>query len=343
MQRAFDREAYFSYSASFTDTERNLINEFGQWLPEKIIDCHAHCNRPEHIRSIDERAYRHMLSTFPSFTLEESKEWHHKLHPGKEIRTLRFPMTFRGIDHKAANLYLLEQSPTQDRIALYGLPDDVDYTISMLDHPRVSALKMYYSYLEPPATQIYQYFPKVVLEAVQARDMPIVLHPPTKITTCLDQVIKLIEDFPRLRFCLAHLSLTKYVVPGLEEAFSSIAQHPLVNFDTALVPSAEVVSMALQIVGPEKVMYGSDEPLHLIRSVVYQHPERGERLVTEYPYHWIDLVEHEEYKSLAQDATHAHWLSLRAINEAINSLPKDKQEGIKQKLFHDNAQKFYGF
>lgn len=343
MQRTINREAYLSYAESFIHTERHLIDEFDQWLPERIIDCHAHCNRPEHVRTIDDRAFHHMLSTFPSFTLEESKDWHQKFHPSKEVRTLRFPNVFRGIDHKAANLYLLEKSPSQDRVALYGLPDDRDYTIDMLDHPRVSALKMYYLYFEPPATQIYQYFPKVVLEAAQARDLPIVLHPPTKITTCLDQILKLIDDFPRLRICLAHLSLTKYVVPGLEEAFFSIAQHPLVNFDTALNPSAEVVSMALQIVGPERIMYGSDEPLHLIRSTVYQHPERGERLVTEYPYHWVDLAEHEEYKNRAQGATHAHWLSLRAIRKAISLLPVDIQEETKQKLFHDNAQKFYGF
>lgn len=343
MNNKIARDAYLSYAGNFNDTEHHLVDEFDHWLPTKIIDCHAHCNRPEHVRSVDDRAYYHMLSTFPSFTLEESKEWHHKFHPGKQIRSLRFPKTFRGIDHKAANLYLLEESPEQDRIALYGLPDDIQYTIGMLDHPRVSALKMYYSYLEPPATQIYQYFPPVVLEAAQARDIPIVLHPPKNIALCLDQILQLIEDFPRLRICLAHLSLTKYIVPVLGEAFAAIEQYPLVNFDTALVPSADVVSMALRIVGSDRIMYGSDEPLHLIRSVAYKHPTLGERLVTEYPYHWVDLVEHEEYKHLAQGTVHAHWLSLRAVKDAVTLFLGGKQEEIKQRIFYDNAHQFYGF
>lgn len=308
-----------------------------------IIDCHAHCNLAEHIRSIDERAYNHMLSTFPSFSLEESKEWHALFHPRKTVRSLRFPSVFQGIDHRAANLYLTEQSDTQDRIALYGLPEDPDYTVGMLGHPRVSALKMYYSYLEPPATKIYQYFPKVVLEAAQARDVPVILHPPRKITACLDQILQLVKDFPRLRVCLAHLSLTKSAVSGLEEAFTAIAQYPLVSFDTALVPSAEVVTMTLRIVGPDRIMYGSDEPLHLIRSVPYTHPERGERLATEYPYHWVDAFEHQEYKHLAVGVTHAHWQALRAIKVAVSALPEREQEVTKQKLFHDNAKQFYGF
>lgn len=275
MNRKIDREAYLAYTRALTENEHDLVREFQEWLPDTIIDCHAHCNLPEHIRSIDDRAYNHMLSTFPSFSLEESKEWHALLHPGKNVRSLRFPKTFRGIDHRAANLYLLEQSDVQDRVALYGLPDNPEYTIEMLEHPRVSALKMYYLYLEPPATEICQYFPKVVLEEAQRRDIPIILHPPRRITMCLDQILTLARDFSRLRICLAHLSLTKSVVPGLEEAFTAIARLPCAHFDTALVPSAEVVAMALRIVGSGRIMYGSDEPLNLIRSTPYAPPRKG--------------------------------------------------------------------
>jgi predicted TIM-barrel fold metal-dependent hydrolase len=236
----------------------------------------------------------------------------------------------------------LKHSDVQDRIALYGFPDDPEYTIKMLRYPRVSALKKYYSYLEPPATEIYQYFPKVVLEEAQSRDMPIALHPPRRITTCLDQILTLAKDFPQLRICFAHLSLTKRVVPGLEEAFVEIARLPHIHFDTALVPSAEVVTMALRIVGTERIMYGSDEPLNLIRSMPYVHPEKGERLATEYPYHWVDSAE-SRYKHLATDVTHAHWQALQAAKTAVSSLPEKEQKVVKQKLFHDNAKLFYSF
>lgn len=343
MEPKIDREAYLAYARNYTEVEKRNICEFTEWLPEKIIDSHAHCGLAEHVRWIDDRACRHMLSTFPSFSLEESKELHMELHPGKTVRTLRFAKTFRGIDHKAANNYLLEQSPEQDRMALYGLPDDVDYTTGMLMHPRVSALKMYYSYLEPPATEIYQYFPKAVLETAQDRNIPIILHPPRRITVCLDQILNVIRDFPRLRICLAHLSMTKHLVPGLEETFSVLSEHSQVSFDTALVPSAEVVGMALRIVSANRIMYGSDQPLHLIRSVAYDHPRLGERIVTEYPYHWVDAAEQQEFKHLAVGATHMHWQALRAIKEAIVTLPKNERENAKQKMFHDNARSFYLF
>ncbi len=343
MNRKIDREAYLAYARALSEKEHGLIREFQGWLPNTIIDCHAHCNLPEHAHSIDDRTYNHMLSTFPSFSLAESKEWHALFHPNKTIRSLRFPKTFRGINHRAANLYLLGQSDADDRVALYGLPDDPEYTIGMLAHPRVSTLKMYYSYLEPSAMEIYQYFPKVILDEAQRRDIPIILHPPRRITMCLDQILTLAKDFPRLRICLAHLSLTKSVVSGLEEAFTEIARLTRVHFDTALVPSAEVVTMALQIVGSDRIMYGSDEPLNLIRSTPYVHPDKGERLATEYPYHWVDMSDYQAYKHLATGITHAHWQALQAVKTAVSALPEREQDMVKQKLFHDNAKLFHGF
>lgn len=343
MKSQVDRNAYLSYSQTLTQKEKMLIVELNEWLPESIIDCHAHCNEPTHVHSITDRAFNHMLSTFPSFTLWESKEWQKLFHPGKRIRTLRFSMPFYGIDHRAANSYLLNESPIEDRIALYGLPDDPDYTIEMLKHPRVSALKMYYLYFDPPATQIYQYFPQKILTIAEERGIPIILHPPKRITVCLDQILKLIHDFPKLKVCIAHLSLCKQVVDGLEETFKALSVYPQVYFDTALVPSTGVVDMAFRIIGTERIMYGSDEPLHLIRSVPYIHPRLGERLATEYPYHWVNPIEHAEFRYLAKGTTHAHWQSLGALKTSISSLPSTHQIKIKRQIFHDNAKDFYNF
>jgi len=332
-----------AYALDFKPQERELLNGFTRWLPSKIIDCHAHCNLAEHVRWVDDTTYNHMLSTFPSFSLEESVQWHNMLYPGKDIRSLRFPKTFSGIDHRQANRYLFENSKFSDRVALYGLPDDIGYTIATLHNPRVSALKMYYSYFKPPATEIYQYFPKEVLEVAQELDIPIILHPPRIITKCLDQTIDLLQDFPRLRVVLAHLGLTKIVVPGLKEAYEALAQCDRIFLDTALVPSAEVVSLAIRSFGIDRIMYGSDEPLNLIRSATYTHPAKGQRLITEYPYHWVDPSEHTEFQHMVAGVTHAHWQTLNAIKTAIEGMPFSVQESAKQRIFNDNASAFFGF
>jgi hypothetical protein len=156
MNRQINREGYPAFARNINPEEKRLIAGHEKWLPDTIIDCHAHCNLEKHVLNIEERAFQHMLSTFLSFSLEESNEWNLLLHPGKKIFTLRFPGVARGIDHREANSYLLRNSPEQDRIALFGLSDDIGYTIDAMQHPQVSALKMYHSYSNPSATQSNQ-------------------------------------------------------------------------------------------------------------------------------------------------------------------------------------------
>lgn len=336
-------EDYYAHAYNLTGEEVGIRDSLMEWLPDQIIDAHAHCNLKSHVISISDHAFGHMLSTFPYFTLESSERLHQLFFPGKSIRSLRFPKTFRGLDHRAANNYLLENSPASDRIALFGLPEDVEYTCRMLRHSRVSALKMYWSYVNPSAETIYQIFPPEVLEEAVALGVPIVLHLPKMIVRTIDDLLKVINDFPRLQIVLAHLGLSKMVSSGLNEAMESAAQSSSVFMDTALNPSGPVVSMALRHFGTERIMFGSDEPLNLIRSVAYEHPENGQRIVTDIPYHWVDPKEYQTYGHLAQGAIHSHWKSLLAIREAVEHLTVSERSAAKEALFKKTAEAVYGF
>lgn len=338
-----NKSIYLAYSLALKPQEIQFRDEFAMWLPNEIIDCHAHCNLPEHVIAMTEKTYGHMLSTFPSFTLEESKQLREVLFPDKKLYSLRFPKTFRGIDHRKANLYLLEKSPSDDRIALFGLPEDVEYTIQMLDHPRVSALKMYYSYVEPNATHIYEYFKPEILEVAEKRSIPIILHLPKVITESRSDLLQVTHDFPSLKIVIAHLGLSKMLIPKLEDAFREIAENPHIMLDTALNPSVDVTTLALRIFGINRIMFGSDEPLNLIRSRVYQHPQKGQRLITEYPYHWVNLDEHNQYAHLAEGVIHSHWGSMIALRSAIEMFPNSEQETIKQNVFYRTAKRLFKF
>lgn len=337
------RQAYMEHALDIRPEEAEKINEYSEWLPPVIIDAHAHSNLPEHVIDIPSKAYNHMLSTFPGYTIEESQAVHNTFHPATKVRSLRFAKTFKGIAHMAANTYLLDNCPEGDRVALYGLPDDVSYTVDMLADPRVAGLKMYYSYLDPNATHIYEVFKPEILEVAERESVPIILHPPKVITESIDDVLNLKRDFPRLKVSLAHLGLSKFDIPGLQDAYEALAEGTDVVMDTALNPSGDVTYRAIKTLGADRVMYGTDEPLDLLRSVPYVHPDRGQRITTSHLYHWQDPREHEEYKHLANNAIHAHWLCLDAIRSAIEKLPEGEQGMAKQKIFHDNAKQFFGF
>lgn len=337
------REEYLEYASRMTTAELDLMKSLNDWLPNSIIDCHAHCNLQEHIHSIRLRDFNHMISTFPSFSLNESLYWNRLFHENKKIRTLRFSGVMYGTDHIKANAYLLDNSPADDKVALFGLPDDIEYTIRMLDHHRVSALKMYAAYFEPAARQIFDFFPKGVLEVAQNKNIPIILHLPLKISSCIGQILTLIACFPKLKICLAHIGLEEIVTNSLTQALKSVSQFSNVYFDTALVQSSDVIREAVKIVGPEKVMYGSDAPFNLIRSTTYINPELGWRLVTEHSYHWVNAEEHKSYKHLALDVPHDHWQAIAAIRNGLSHFSISDQSFMKQLIFHDNAKLFYEF
>jgi len=214
---------HFRHALNLKPQEVVLRKELGEWLPEVIIDCHAHCNLEAHVGDVSDYAYRHMMSSFTYLSLEDSIRLQDLFYPWRKVRSLRFPKTFRGIDHRAANDYLLRESPEDDRIAVFGLPEDFDYTVGIMRHPRASALKMYWSYVDPPAKKIYDFFTPEILEEAQALDLPIILHLPRMIVHTCDDLMSMLSDFPRLRVVLAHLGLSKLLVPGLEEAYRRAA------------------------------------------------------------------------------------------------------------------------
>lgn len=335
------RDSYLGHSLSFKPIEIDIRKSIMDWIPTNIIDAHAHCNLSEHLCGLDDETYKHMVSTFPYFSLEESKYFHKIFFPGKNIRSLRFALPFFGLDTRQANDYLLDESPKDDRVALVIAPGYTEYAYMMIDHPRVSAVKMYYKHCNPWAQTVYECFSPDILELIQDRGVPIILHAPKMLIESCSEIIQLVNDFPDLNVVIAHLGSHKLPKQELFETYRKLAVYPQIYMDTAMNPSPEIVKMALDIFGSNRIMFGTDEPVHMIRSALYKNPELGERLITDFPYHWVVQQEYAQYGHLATGAIHAIWQSLLAIHETL----KDNylQETIKQKLFHDNAKDLFGF
>ena len=74
MHTKVNHEAYILFAKQFKPEEVKLIKFYQDWLPQTIIDCHVHCNLDQHVNFISDHAYKHMLSTFPGFSLEKSEE-----------------------------------------------------------------------------------------------------------------------------------------------------------------------------------------------------------------------------------------------------------------------------
>ena len=334
---------YIKFASNFNEQEKSLRSMFEKWLPNKIIDCHVHVGQTNEINELIWPVYKKPFCSFLGFDLENSYKIRNLFYPGKMVLMLRFPYPFQGINHRDMNKYLIKKCTSMDRIALCGIPTDIEYTVKLLSNPRIAALKMHYYSSVPPAKEIYQFFPKAILEAAQSKALPIILHLPLKASHCIDQVERLVYDFPNLQVVLAHLGGYMEPLEKLELAYKSFAKYKSIHVDTAMVFSSQAIGLALKYFGEGRILYGSDEPLDLLRVKMYEHPVLGFRLISEYPYHWIPHEEYETYKYLAHGIVHAHWQTLLAIKQAIQGLPKSRQETAKSRIFFDNSKKLFSF
>lgn len=341
--RGIPFETYVENSLLFTERERALAQEFKDWLPDTLIDCHTHCGLSKDVYEIDDRMYGQLNSTFLQFSLEDSDKVRQAMFEGKNLSRLRFPFPFRGIDIKSANDYLINGVTEPDYVVLCGIPDDPDYTNSMLRTKQFKALKMYHQMFNPHARNIYQFFTPEILSVSEETETPIILHLPRAVTECKDELLEVVRTFPNLKISLAHMGFANVLVPNLEQTYAELAQYPNISMDTSMIASPDVFKTAFNTFGTKRIMFGTDEPLNLLRFVLYDHPTKGQRVVTQYPYHWADKEDHEQYKHLASGAVHVHWESLMAIRSAIGQLYTEPvlAEQVKLDVFYNNAARFF--
>jgi hypothetical protein len=346
-----DFEAYFDHAMEMTEAERRIQRRLLPELPETIIDCHVHTGPPEaaDLDNLPEHVLGHMGSTYPYTTVEQSEEIDGLLAPSLDTRKIRFAHAFHGVDHQAVNEYLLGRTPEQDRVALFGISENsehIAYTIDELESEQYSGLKMYYMASEIPRSELFDYFPPPILDTAEHLDIPIILHLPKSLHASLDELDELARRNPDLKVVLAHIGVTFLPYDGLEADLGRVARHENMSVDTSGVTDERVVAAAVRALGAERVLFGSDEPLNLLRDVAYENPERGTRLLTDYPYHWVDQEEQATWRHLAEGRfMHNHWQQLEALLGAIKHLAATPEEEVRLKrlIFHDNSERTFNF
>jgi len=332
---------YFIDALNFSQREIELRMDFDHWLPDMIIDCHAHANGEGCVGNIPEVIAKEPRGSFPSYSIDDSLKMKSVFHPTTNVRTLRFSNPYLGINHRCANQYLLRSSPITDAVALLGLPDNIDYTIRELRTSRYAGLKMYPFYRYPPFTAVLEVFPDPILKVAEETRTPIILHLPQPLYKSVDEVRDLATRYPDLAIVIAHLGRQNIPTDETRAAYFNVADFDNVVFDTSMVVSAEIIEQVFDAVGPHRVLYGSDEPCSMLRYTRYMHPTKGFRCATSYPYHWLAEDERLEYGHLGRDAVHIHWQSLLAIRSTIEKLYLSNLDEVKTLVFYANSRRIF--
>lgn len=318
-----------------------FIKKLSKWLPKEIIDSHSHASAREQCKFLDGIFLSRVSSTFPWFEIDKHMRVNRVFYPLNKVKMLVFPIAHRGIDHRAANAYIAREADRNPLILpiLYGIPDDIEYTLSKLKTGRFLGLKMYPAYFFPPAQKISEYFPHQVLKYCEEMAIPIILHLSCPVVDCRKELIMTARKFPDLKIVLAHMGLAYLPLKNLKKTFEQLSRYENINFDTAMVTSAEVFKTAMDLFGYHRIIYGTDQPLNLVRGRMLCEPKLGIRVITEYSYHWINPKEQRKFSQYAIDTVHLHWEMLLALKKGIQSCEENKD--AKEYIFRKNAQRVF--
>jgi hypothetical protein len=265
--------------------------------------------------------------------------------PGREFNCLAFGMPDLDFDIEGGNTYVQQESARRGWHSLAViLPQwSQEKVAALLDAPGVVGVKPYYSlisldretrdrYLE---ASIFEFLPHHVLEVVNDRHAWVTLHIPKAARLGHPDNVREIREirrrYPNIALVIAHLGRC-YTEPHALEALPQFADDPGVYFDSSAVLNPACHRVALQHLGPRRILYGSDNPVMYMRGRRQYH-ERAYVNRTSYPFHFN---RDREPADIEARYTLFMYEDLRGIKLACDELGIVAREEIEM-IFHANA------
>jgi predicted TIM-barrel fold metal-dependent hydrolase len=251
-----------------------------------------------------------------------------------------FGFPYVGIDVPAGNQYVLEWSERDETVVpfLAGIsntPEEERYTIEQLRTGRYLGLKMYLDQGPVQARSVWEFYTRPILTVANDLELPITLHlPSSNLLKDLDEVETLATEFPRVTVIIAHMGGRYTTAEVFQAAAPRLKRLPNIVFDTSCCAETGVFLAALETFGPERILYGSDQPYNAPRRKRYVHPTKGISFMVDRLYSWVDPEEWAAYQGMNDDLVCIHLESLVALGEALE---RYGDRTAIQRIFVDNA------
>lgn len=334
----------------YNDVDRAFWAEHLEaWVPAEIVDAHVHFTDPslqgekppEELR----RSYWVMEVSEPqdADTLERC---YGIVYPGRKVSLLGFGSPDLSFDLAGQNEYVSRQCAARGWRGL-AVSDprwsaaDCERVLSL---PGIIGFKPYYAMIGKSETtrdahieaSIFDFLPHRQLEVLNFRGAWVTLHVPHADRLGHPQNIGEVREirrrYPDIILVIAHLGRS-YTEPHALEAIPQLAEDKGLFWDCSAVLNPAVHRIALEKVGPENILYGTDNPIFYMRG---RRQWRGRTYInrTSYPFHFNKEREAPEIEA---KYTLYMYEALKAIKEASIAVGLD-QEQIKA-IFCGNARR----
>jgi hypothetical protein len=337
----------------YTEVDRRFWQErLDGWVPGRVFDAHTHVNGPESRleEMTDEKRRQYWVNeVLEPITAAEANRCHGLVFPGREFNCLAFGFPMLEYDVEAANADLQRAVERYGwyRLAVVRPQWSAERVASELQAPRVLGVKVYYALISQDTTSrdkhleadIFDFLPPHQLDVLDRLGAWVTLHVPKAgrlgHPNNVAQIRELRRRWPNVILVLAHLGRC-YTPPTADEAFPLLADDPGVYFDTSAVMHPEVLARALKHFGPERMLFGTDEPILYMRG---RQRWEGRQYVnhTSYPFHFNTRRESPEIEA---GYTLYLYEALWALRQACEQcgLTRSQVEAI----FWGNAQRLAG-
>ena len=335
-------------TVELNETDRRIWEELDSFVPKEIIDVHTHLylwefnidpdkdKAPEAGKTWPAKPFR---EDFPIAGWEQSNKIDQLLMPGRKVHRVSFGMPFSRVDFEASNKFTAAQTANDsDSHALMLVEPKMtaDYLEEQVEKYGFIGFKPYRLYSitgDVDNCRITDFIAEHQVEVAHRLGLIIMMHVSKRNAIAdqdnIDDMQRLSEKYPNAKWILAHCGRS-YSSWAIEKGGKVMRNLPNVWFDTSAVTETDAVDALLTTVGPDRVMYGSDDiPFGIMRG----------KLIA-FGYSWALLTEDNHSFALNHcdgRLTFIRYEELRAMQRAVKKY--GQTEKICQDLFYNNAKK----
>ncbi len=266
----------------YNDVDREFWAEhLEDWLPRRLVDTHVHCVDPAaEIETVTEEQKRKywVMETYTSIDVRDTERIARILYPGRDVCYLGFPFAHLGWDTLANNDYVRREGlkrnwPSLAVIDPRWVPEQVEHA---LKQPGCVGVKPYYSMIRYnrfltagfQEAGIFDFLPHGHLEVLDQHAAWVTLHVPKADRLGHADNIREIKEirrrYPNVKLVIAHLGRC-YTKPHAEEGILPLSDDDGLYWDCGAVLNPDTYRIALTHLGPERVMWGTDNPIFCMR------------------------------------------------------------------------------
>ena len=306
------------------------------FLPERIYDIHTHLF---HTRHFAEGTRPDFLDANRGYGLRDFDEAMQRWMPGRTVEGLFFGYPRGGNDRAGENAWVREQiepvvAKSNSRALVLAAPgDDPAEVRRLLENGVFIGIKPYRLYAEVEDTNeaaIESFTPEWMWQMCHDHDGVLMLHimraggitDPANV----EAIRRLCRRYPRCRLVLAHVARS-FNYRHAREGLHAIADLDNVVVDTSAVTQAGAFRAALEVLGPRRVLWGSDYMVSELRGACFTQGD-GFTWVYSEDASARDLTVFGSYTIVGIESL----MCLREACEDTGMTPADLQD-----VFHDNA------